>query len=357
MAWLTGWEKRRKITIKGETGAGTDYQILLKVGESADSSDDDFHIGGNSKSFPTGKDVGGDLRFTASDGTTELKFWVEKVIGSSPNRTAVIWVKVSADLGSNQDIYIYYDNDGSPANGSSGSDTFLLFDDFPGTSLDTDKWTSYAAGSGVVSVAGSNLNCNLTGGGTGKRAAVRSKNTVAYSHRVLSRIKLHTDNTMAFANGIDSSIDANNYARHSHYGSCENAADYKHRFHLRVHDGTTTTVWASGARNIDTWYLADLMVLAKKQISKIRSDSDLSLLEDFSITARDVGTNARYIGAFAELMWFNNTDSDSRSRGAMYFDYIAVGKFVETEPAFNVAGGEEEVAATPYPAFLLNLIT
>jgi hypothetical protein len=35
MAWLTGWQYRKKITIQGSSGAGTNYQILLKVGESS----------------------------------------------------------------------------------------------------------------------------------------------------------------------------------------------------------------------------------------------------------------------------------------------------------------------------------
>ena len=55
MAWLPDWTYRKKITITGQTGAGTNYQVLLKVGESSGSIDYDFHVEGHSQVFPSGK--------------------------------------------------------------------------------------------------------------------------------------------------------------------------------------------------------------------------------------------------------------------------------------------------------------
>ena len=121
------------------------------MGESSGATGEDFDVGGNSANFPSVKNDGGDLRFTASDGTTLLPFWVESVSGTTPNRVANVWVKVSADLGSNQDIYIYYGNS-SATNGSNGDNTFDFFDDFEGTSIDTNKWTLR---SGTINVSGS----------------------------------------------------------------------------------------------------------------------------------------------------------------------------------------------------------
>lgn len=121
--WLTGWQYRKKITINGSSGAGTNYQVLLKVGESSGAAGADFHVNGHSAIFPSANNSG-DLRFTASDGTTLLDFWVEKVEGTTPNRVAHCWVKVSADLGTNQDIYCYYGNV-SATNVSSDTNTFI----------------------------------------------------------------------------------------------------------------------------------------------------------------------------------------------------------------------------------------
>ncbi|KKL05206.1 hypothetical protein LCGC14_2608360, partial [marine sediment metagenome] len=141
MAWLTGWTYRKKVTITGQSGAGTNYQVLFKVGETSGATGEDFDLEGNSTSFPTGKDVGGDLRFTAADGTTLLDFWVEKITGTTPNILAYIWVEVSADLGSNQDIYCYYGNAGA-SDYSDGDDTFVFYSGFDGGSIDTAKWNT-----------------------------------------------------------------------------------------------------------------------------------------------------------------------------------------------------------------------
>ena len=91
MAWLSGWKYRKKITIQGASGAGTDYQVLLKIGESSGASDFDFHLEGLSENFPSAINDGGDLRFTASDGETLLSFYVENVIswGATYN-----WIKL-----------------------------------------------------------------------------------------------------------------------------------------------------------------------------------------------------------------------------------------------------------------------
>jgi len=95
--WLTGWQYRKKITIQGSTGAGTNYPVTLKVGESAGATGADFHLDGKSANFPSGPNQSGDLRFTSSDGSTLLNFWVESVSGTAPNRIAKVLVNVSAD--------------------------------------------------------------------------------------------------------------------------------------------------------------------------------------------------------------------------------------------------------------------
>lgn len=144
-----------QITIEGQTGAGTNYQVPLFVGQSSSSTGDDFHLDGLSTDFPAAKDDGGDFRFFAADETTPLDFWVESVSGSDPNQTALIWVKVSADLGTNQNIWLYFN--GGEGNDSDGAATFpAFFDDFPGAALDTNKWDEMmSAGTGSIAVSSS----------------------------------------------------------------------------------------------------------------------------------------------------------------------------------------------------------
>jgi len=136
----SNWNYRKLLHIKGSSGADVGYQVLLKVGESSTASNYDFHLDGNSKKFPNNKNQSGDLRFTNSSETVPLNFWVEKVEGTVPNRTAYVWVKIEDNLDNDVDIYCYYGNNKAD-NVSNGDNTFSLFDDFEGTVIDASKWT------------------------------------------------------------------------------------------------------------------------------------------------------------------------------------------------------------------------
>ena len=123
---LVYWRYYRKITVtnSGST-ALTDYQIKVSL----DNTNFDF-----SKANVDGSDI----RFTDSDGTTLLSYWIEAY--DSSGQTATIWVKVpSIPTSSTKTIYLYYGNAGATS-ASNGDDTFIFFDDFDESSLDTTKW-------------------------------------------------------------------------------------------------------------------------------------------------------------------------------------------------------------------------
>jgi hypothetical protein len=88
--------------------------------------------------------------FTDDDGTTLLDYWMQKVTSTY----AVFWVEVKDDLSaSNATICLYYGKAGVTT-ASNGDATFLGFDDFSGSSLNTTKWLSWYEGSwGTVSVS------------------------------------------------------------------------------------------------------------------------------------------------------------------------------------------------------------
>jgi len=80
----------------------------------------------------------GDIRFTNSSGTALLDYWMES---KNDSNNAVFWVEIANNLSSqNQQIYIYYGNGGA-TNVSNGTNTFVFFDDFPGSSLNP-QWAS-----------------------------------------------------------------------------------------------------------------------------------------------------------------------------------------------------------------------
>ena len=131
--WLPDYQFRKSLAINAGSGAGTSYQIQVKVGESSGASGYDLHVGGHALNFPN------DVRFTDDDGSTELGHWLESTTGSAPNRTATFWVKVNDNLDSAQSVWVYYGKSAG-ATGSSGDATFSFFDDFPGSAIDGGKW-------------------------------------------------------------------------------------------------------------------------------------------------------------------------------------------------------------------------
>lgn len=99
-----------------------------------------------------------DLIFQDADGNN-LPYWIESQVGGD---SAVIWVSLTTSASISSIIYMYYGAKGTVASASNGGDTFLFFDDFPGSSLDASKWT--AINSTGFSVGASLLNGSNTTG-------------------------------------------------------------------------------------------------------------------------------------------------------------------------------------------------
>lgn len=151
---ISGWDYRKQKTINGTTaGAQTNYQMKLTLYNSTGTdTPGNVYLGGNAMS-----DFG-DIRFTKSDGVTLLDYWIESY---TPGVSAVVWVKIDSIPASpsTANIYLYYGNP-SATSVSNGDATFLLFDDFLGTSLDTTKWnkvTRFGYSGNSISVSGSNI--------------------------------------------------------------------------------------------------------------------------------------------------------------------------------------------------------
>ena len=145
----------------------------------------------------------GDVRFTDDDGVTELDYWMEtKVDGSY----AVFWVEVADSLSSNPaTIYIYYGKTDATTT-SNGEDTFLFFDDFPGTTYDTSKWQ--VVGSPTITVSNGELNIQRSSySGSESVHGLRSKTFQTDEKRVIVKAK-----TSTFSDTCKVRIDADYYS-------------------------------------------------------------------------------------------------------------------------------------------------
>lgn len=144
MAWLEGWQFRKSITLSRASGAVTYYQMKLLVGESSGATGENVDCGGKCASDFD------DIRFTTSDGTTLLDYWIESISGTTPNQLATIWIKFDSIGTDATTFYMYYGNSSVVAY-SNGKATFPFFDDFL-----TDHYNSFT----VVSDSGKDVNAS-----------------------------------------------------------------------------------------------------------------------------------------------------------------------------------------------------
>jgi len=141
MAWLSNYSYRKSITLSRASGAVTNYQMKLLVGESSGATGEDVDCGGLCLS------TFNDIRFTKSDGTTLLDYWIESISGTTPNQLATIWIEFDSIGTSATTFYMYYGNAEATAV-SNGANTFIVFDDFErGVDGDTigGDWTEVTA--------------------------------------------------------------------------------------------------------------------------------------------------------------------------------------------------------------------
>lgn len=323
-------EYKVQITITGQTGAGTDYQVPIYVGESSGSSGDNFDLDALSTDFPAAKDDGGDFRFYAADETTPLDFWVESVSGSGPNRTALIWVKVTADLGSNQNIWLYFNGGG--ANESDGEATFISFDDFPGSSIDSAKWDTKGSG-GAVSVASDEVKISVTSNSSTLGIQGKTDFSVGKSMRMrIRRTNSSAGNNSAGLMGSKATLGSfqtpsAQFNRDSFTGGTTNRIRWG-----QSGDPTTETQANHG---LDT----TLSVFEVKWASgdlKFHKEGQTDVTKTASVPSSDMRPflSAERNTALTET----------------WADWIALRKYQVTEPVFNSAGAITPIATfTPSP--------
>ena len=309
--WDSSWSYKKQISLAAGSGAGTDYQIKLLVGESSGSTGYNFHLEGH------GKSDFGDLRFTNSAENTELSYWIESVSGATPNQTATVWVKVTDSLDSNVSIYAYYGNASATYNNSTGgNNTFIFFDDFSG---DLSKWTKHKE-LGTITLTGGYVEC---GGGV---------TSSPYGHTVLGSSATYT----GFQDGIIEFKHyhaANGIGEVSYRGNYANNTGYKGRWDAR--SGSESVFLKppySGWANIDDamakWITAGIWYKGKL----VMHGNIMDLYDNDSF--KNTLTHTEYTSA-GEISLQNHYGSYTR------FDDVRVRKYASTEPAFSSAGSEE----------------
>ena len=352
MAWLSGWTYRKRIYISGASNVGTNYQILLKVGESENSQDYDFHLNGHSQLFPSGENDSGDIRFTSSDGLIPLSLWVEKVVGSAPNRTAYIWVKITDDLSSDTYIYCYYGNS-SATNISNGNSVFDYFDDFSTDSLSNYKLIPATSGNRVEGTYNSTeQRIDINTGENGYTVYGYSDSTFQNCY-VQCKVKI----TGAYPDGGYVCM----VVRHdkSMYVSKLFVSEYSND---GSNGGTQTTKESPVIiyRKLQPT-LVIFAGLIDNKISNVTENKYIELNNEYNIAFSAYNDNLILFKDHSEII--SLTDSNISNSGGIgfgignavgYIDNIFVKKFVYPEPSFNYAGVEETQTPIVYDGITVN---
>lgn len=132
--WLSGWKKRFPQPINAGAGSGTDYRMTLNLTAA--------QLNGNVRN-----DFG-DVRFTASDGITELSYYLQSYVSGV---SAVFVIRISANLNSDALMYIYCGRP-SATTTSSEAATYLFWDD--GSADHRALYTQRSIGNGNLGTLG-----------------------------------------------------------------------------------------------------------------------------------------------------------------------------------------------------------
>lgn len=314
MADLPGWPWWKVISITGQSGAGTDYQVKLEIGDSAGGN---FHLEGHCTNFPQ------DIRITDDDGTTLLDHFVEDLTADP----IIVQVKVNDDLGSNQDIRVYYGKSGETT-ASDIKNTMLDGDDFPGSSLDTSIWDSQYCN---TAVSGGKLTISAFSGGGRYAGGIKGKIAISpSSHIIEGKIKqlATAGHTML---GISELWDLAATCDHENIGFFYNDTMYG----WNKNDASQTLINKTG-----------LTVIQEYKYKIANNGSNIAYTYDgTAITGSPSSTNLPNENMYMRI------SGDNLHTVSTEIDWIFVRKYHDPEPAFSSAGAEQSAAGAPTGVF------
>jgi len=331
--WLEGWGYRKSHVINNATGAGANYTVQIRVnyGSGIDTGDNVYLNGKCRTDFD-------DIRFTKSDGITLLGYWIEE---KSTSNYAYIWVKLTVDVSNSPvTIYIYYGNQ-LATSASYGDDTFLLFDDFLGSSLNTAKWT-VVTNQGTLQVTSGYLRMALPSGGkvidVASVASFSGGLSIEYRQYLVPASPGYYYSSVYYGpnNNNYSSI---GYATWSGYESALYTGTTKHPPRCAGSESTDGDVISNPPTN--TWFREQFIVPPSGTLKRVLNRQTLEAA-------------TRYVGSLGGKVGLYGCSPASYAVECRT-DWIFVRKYVYPEPSHGSWGSEETPppqTGGPYPPTL-----
>jgi len=295
--WNNSWDYKKPINVSVSSGSTqTNYQVKLNVTYDSDMQND----------FD-------DLRFVNGSENTELDYWIEEKVNSS---WAMIWVKIDQEITTtNYIFYMYYGN--SEVNSiSNGDNTFEFFDDFPGNSINTTKWSGDNVG---VSVSNSILTIDHSAGWD----SMSTVNFYNAPYGTSMEFYWFRDSAESGSNTFGYSTDhahqlTTNYIRiYTNYDSPSAQI-------VTSKSGSKTQLSATGEFAFDAW----------KHIKITREENKASFYQENSeLSNSPIETNVPTINLPPTI----STYTDFKA------DWIFVRKYTDPEPTYIIGSEEESI--------------
>jgi hypothetical protein len=312
MGWLSGWLYRKSHIINSAAGAGTNYQVKVKVhyGSGSDSGEDVYLNSHCKTDF-------GDVRFTDDDGSTLLDYWMESKVDSD---YAVFWVEVADDLSSqNQTIYVYYGKSDATTT-SNGDNTFIFFDHF----ANLDKWTIYTGTGGSVSIVDGTY-ADIKGTTSSVFSVLIKTSLLGQSNVAIRFREKWLTSGYYLATGVtpDDPTSVNfGGNRHVYQARKPTSTDY----HVMWDAGQYKFDKDLGyGHNVNTWFTMELKSKSGKQV----------LIDDTTVKDTQTITHSwTDVRIFFQQYTYTATNE-------YYVDWIFARKFVDPEPSHGGWGSEE----------------
>ena len=310
--WNSNWQYRKSHVIHQASGAGTNYQIRIKVhyGSGADSGENVYLNGHCRTDF-------GDIRFTDDDCETLLDYWMEEKVDGD---YAVFWVEVKDNLSSSDvTICIYYGNSDATTT-SNGDNTFIFFDDFENG--DFDKWTSHGNWEIVTDIVKQGSKAAYhPGGGTSVERSL--KKTITLDYGVMIHVWARTNSSASYAGyplltTTSSGTSAYNIVFYDGY--------------LKYYQGSYENWPQNNTYSVNTWYRLQLGYKQFGENGKQKAWRNNDYMGQ--IDAKDM--NGDWVTGLSGFRLVAGS-----SGRAMWIDVVYIRKYVDPEPTHGGWGNEE----------------
>ena len=315
--WLSGWLYRIPINITEKSGSTlTNYQVLITLDSATLISQGKL------------KNDCGDIRFTDSDGTTLLNYWIESGCNSANTR---IWVNVTnIPANSNKTIYIYYGNP-SATSLSNPDLVFDFYDDFNSGTIDSNKWVISAGTSNdVIAVVNGELRSYQDG--TSPAKTIQTKNPITLTNFIVEykakTVSIGSGHNLGLGIMDSNQADGNGFWPFFSSGNVFNL--YKRT------PGTWTFLQGSvGSYTLNTYNNYKIVVVG----------SSFSFYKD---NVQVGSTQTVTLGSNKYLILPRIWNENIGDTGDQYYDDIRVRKYVSPEPSITLGNEEISVQITIY---------